>query len=351
MDKVCTYFLGCPTSDGFSTHIRELISAPEYTTYIIKGGPGTGKSSLMKRIANELCDIDMPDLYYCSSDPASLDAVVFNKLKVIVIDGTAPHVVEPVYPGVSQILVDLGSCWNGSELMKNKEKVIDATVCNKKYHDLVKRYLKAIVSLNDDVYTLADECINQSKLEGYCERVAARLFSRKKQDSGKLSYRQITSITPNGVLTHENVFEGMNVFKIEDDFCAVSDKILKALARYAVEAGYNVIVSTSVFHSCDTYEHIVIPELNTAFATGEIDASARINALRFYDRLALREKRKRMAFDRGVAAELIAASVAALKKAKEIHDELESYYINAMDFDKVSAVGDNLIARIKSSKQ
>ncbi len=350
MDKVCTYFLGCPTPEGFSTHIRELINSPEYTTYIIKGGPGTGKSSLMKRIANELCDIDMPDLYYCSSDPSSLDAVVFNNLKVIVIDGTAPHVVEPVYPGVSQILVDLGACWNGAELMKNKDKVIDATVRNKKYHDLVKRYLKAIVSLDDDVYTLAEECINHAKLEGYCERVAARLFSRKKNAEGKLSYRQITSITPNGVLTHENVFEGMTVFRIDDDFCVVADKILKALAGYAVEAGYNVIVSTSVFHSCDTYEHIVIPELNTAFVTGDIDASARINALRFYDRIALREKRKRMAFDGGVAAELISACVAALKKAKEIHDELESYYINAMDFDRVSAVADSLIARIKAAK-
>ena len=57
-----------------------------------------------------------------------------------------------------------------------------------------------------------------------------------------------------------------------------------------------------------------------------------------------------MAFDRGVAAELISAAVAALKKAKEIHDELESYYINAMDFGKVSAVADSLITRIKASK-
>ena len=39
-----------------------------------------------------------------------------------------------------------------------------------------------------------------------------------------------------------------------------------------------------------------------------------------------------------------------LKKAKEIHDELESYYINAMDFGKVSAVADSLITRIKASK-
>ncbi len=350
MDKICAYFLGCPTPEGFSTHIRELINSPEYTTYIIKGGPGTGKSSLMKKIANELCDIDIPDLYYCSSDPSSLDAVVFNKLGVIVIDGTAPHVVEPVYPGVSQILVDIGACWNSSELMKNKDKIIDATVRNKKYHDLVKRYLKAITSLNDDVYALADGCVNHAKLGAYCDRFAARLFSRKKQGSGKLSYRQITSITPNGVLTHENIFEGMNVFKIDDDFSAVSDRILKFLADYAADVGYDVIVSTSVFHACDTYEHILIPELNTAFATGEVEASARINALRFYDRMALREKRKRMAFDSGIASELIEASVAALKKAKEIHDELESYYINAMDFSKVNTVANSLLAQIKASK-
>lgn len=64
-----TYFLGCSTPDGFLTHLKDDISSESYITYIIKGGPGTGKSSMMKKIANELLCYDTPELYYCSSDP------------------------------------------------------------------------------------------------------------------------------------------------------------------------------------------------------------------------------------------------------------------------------------------
>lgn len=52
----------------------------------------------MKKIAGELSEIDEPELYYCSSDPDSLDAVVFRKIKAIIVDGTSPHVFEPDYP-------------------------------------------------------------------------------------------------------------------------------------------------------------------------------------------------------------------------------------------------------------
>lgn len=354
MEKLPTYFLGCPTPQGFSTHLFEDIRSGDYTTYIIKGGPGTGKSSMMKKIAHTLCDIDKPELYYCSSDPASLDAVVFRKLKAIIVDGTAPHVVEPEYPGVSQVLVDLGSCWNVDELAANKDKIIETTVANKKCHALVRRYLNAIHSINEDVLTVGESALNKAKLKAYCERLAARLLPRKKHEGkGLISYRQITSITPNGVLTHENLFDGMNVFSINDDFYAVSDRLMKSLAEKAVAMQYKVIVSTSVFHGNNVYEQLIIPEIKTAFVTGSRDLSANvnnINALRFYDRGLLREKRGRLSFDKGIANELVCEAVSILKQAKDIHDELESCYINAMDFKKVDEICEGLINRIRKSK-
>lgn len=347
MEKQQTYFLGCPTPDGFLTHLRDDIGSKEFITYIIKGGPGTGKSSLMKRIAKELENVDMPELYYCSSDPDSLDAVLFRKLKVIIVDGTSPHVVEPDYPGVSEIIVDLGRCWDSMKLSSEKENVISATDRNKKYHALAKRYIRAVTSLNDDIMAIGESCLNKAKLDAYCDRLCARLLPKKKNGCGKISFRQITSVTPKGVLTHSNLFEGKNVYMLDDDNFAVTDHLLKRFAQTAAAMGYEVIASTNVFLSGCTYQHIIIPELNTAFVSGNVSYTAKINALRFYDRPALRDKRKRLAFDRGVAQELVLETVTALKTAKDIHDELESYYIKAMDFDKVNKAADELIQRIK----
>ena len=39
------------------------------------------------------------ELHYCSSDFDSLDAIVIEELKVALMDGTAPHVMEPEIPG------------------------------------------------------------------------------------------------------------------------------------------------------------------------------------------------------------------------------------------------------------
>ena len=37
----------------------------------------------------------------------------------------------------------------------------------------------------------------------------------------------------------------------------------------------------------------------------------------------------------------------SMKKAKEIHDILEEYYISAVDFDKINKLTDKLIKEIK----
>ena len=46
--------------------------------------------------------------------------------------------------------------------------------------------------------------------------------------------------------------------------------------------------------------------------------------------------------------ELLKEALSHLEKAKEIHDELENFYIEAMDFDKMNADTQSLINKIIS---
>lgn len=348
------FFLGHSTPDGFSTHLSDDINSGAFTTYILKGGPGTGKSSLMKKVAAAMSETEDPEIYYCSSDPDSLDAVILRKSKAIIVDGTAPHVFEPKYPGVREVLIDLGGCWNNDRLKNNRENIIDATDRNQKYHAAVKRYLKAIITLNDDIMTLGASCLNKPKLDAYCDRLCAKLFPKTKRPQASILHRQISSITPKGMITHSEIFKDMTIFKIDDDYCAVSARLMSKLAECAASSGYDVIVSENVLMPSGAYQHIVIPELKIAFTSSNTEAlqksaSASINALRFYDRYSLKGKKKRAAFDRGMAEKLTYEAIEALKTAKDIHDELESYYIDAMNFDMVNSVTDELILRLKKS--
>ena len=72
-------FLGANTPEGFISLFDELYDpAEDWRAYIIKGGPGTGKSRLMRRVADELEQAGYTaQRVLCSSDPDSLDGVIF----------------------------------------------------------------------------------------------------------------------------------------------------------------------------------------------------------------------------------------------------------------------------------
>jgi len=87
------YFLGANSPAGFYSLYSELLP-PETANaiYILKGGPGCGKSTLMRRVAQAMEEKGASVEYIaCSGDPDSLDAVVFPALNTAIVDGTAPH--------------------------------------------------------------------------------------------------------------------------------------------------------------------------------------------------------------------------------------------------------------------
>ena len=90
-----SFFFGGVAPGGFSTQLTQIINGKEYYTYILKGGPGTGKSRMMKKIADRFAKDEDVTCFYCSADPDSLDAVMMHTSKVLVVDGTPPHVSEP----------------------------------------------------------------------------------------------------------------------------------------------------------------------------------------------------------------------------------------------------------------
>lgn len=88
------YFLGANSPTGFYSLYDHLLPCEgARCIYIIKGGPGCGKSTLMRRVAQAAQAAGEPVEYIlCSGDPGSLDAVLLPRQQVALVDGTAPHV-------------------------------------------------------------------------------------------------------------------------------------------------------------------------------------------------------------------------------------------------------------------
>jgi len=85
-------FPGGNTAQGFYSFYDYIIEPDATRIFIIKGGPGVGKSTFMRKIGEVMLERGYDvEFHCCSSDNNSLDGVVINSIKVALIDGTAPH--------------------------------------------------------------------------------------------------------------------------------------------------------------------------------------------------------------------------------------------------------------------
>lgn len=89
--KTYKRFFGTLTVEGPVNYI-DNITENLNKRYFIKGRPGTGKSTFLKKLSGALKEngFDVEE-YYCSFDKKSFDMVVSRELSFCVFDSTAPH--------------------------------------------------------------------------------------------------------------------------------------------------------------------------------------------------------------------------------------------------------------------
>ena len=125
--KIKNYFAGGNTARGFHNLYDSNLQGLD-RLFILKGGPGTGKSSLMKKIGNEWLEKGYDiEFLHCSSDNNSIDGVLIPALKVGIVDGTAPHVIEPKAPGAVDEYINLGEAWDARALAIHKNTILKLT--------------------------------------------------------------------------------------------------------------------------------------------------------------------------------------------------------------------------------
>lgn len=87
---------GNNTTEGFYSYYNYILGQREANRIIcIKGGPGVGKSTFMRKIGETYLEKgEDVDFMHCSSDNNSLDGVVLKNRRIALIDATSPHVVD-----------------------------------------------------------------------------------------------------------------------------------------------------------------------------------------------------------------------------------------------------------------
>lgn len=356
------FFSGSNTPYGFISRFDKLYAPLDgWHAFLIKGGPGTGKSSLMKSVAKTVAQTGLSVEYiHCSSDPNSLDGVIVPEIKKCIIDATAPHVLEPKFPGVSETLVNLGEFWDTSILNKHQKEIIKANLACTAQHERAIRFLSASGSLVFDSYRHALECTDTAKIARTVERLARReLGPAAAKKPGNETIRMLSAITPMGVIYFSDTVEKLcpRIVSIEDEYGASSKIIMSILRTYALSCGHDIISCHSPLSPYDTPEHLLIPSLGLAFVTtnqwNKLSAppSKRIHIGRFTDMQSLKHRKQRLLFNKKAVKELVSEASSRMLEAGTIHDELETYYTAAMDFDRIEKKHIEVANQILLSKE
>ncbi|MDO4565718.1 MAG: hypothetical protein Q4B42_00135 [Oscillospiraceae bacterium] len=335
------YYLGATSPGGFAGFFDTLASGEKLKLYIIKSGPGSGKSSLMKRLAARLESRGLSrELIRCSSDPDSLDGLICRERGFAIIDGTAPHVVEPSIPAARERVLSLYDTIDSAALSQKLTRLESLFSQNAALHARAKSFIAAAGSLARDLMRAATGCFYEDKARRYARSLAAKLLPPLGGEGGAERLRVLSAATPKGLygFAAENASLCERAYVFDDRFGALAALLLSEIRDAALRAGYGFTACRSFLNPYESIDALFFEEQSLCFINGalldtELPHAKRIRDARFYSVESLAGKAKRLSFEKKAARSLLEEAARLLAEAKAVHDEIESHYSAAVDFE------------------
>ncbi len=346
------FFAAANTADGFVSFFDEVFFSPRIEQrYIIKGGPGTGKSSLMRRIARRAADSGFEvEYYYCSSDTDSLDGIIIDS-RVAVFDGTAPHSYDTVIAGARDEIVNLGDFWDSAALRGRVCEIEALAKDKKRAYSEAYGYLFAARSIRNVADSAALGCVDLPKLTAAVARTYARLEIPKSSPTSVLT-RQTRAVGVRGEVelsTHERAARRTHVI---NDYYGTAYLYLCELLALVRSRGGRVALSRDLLDTSrpcdmlflDTGDHFTVSDA----PRGEGEACL-INMKRFVHPEGIGKIRFSYRTAMRAYADVRALALSALHEAGNAHAELEKIYVPCMDFERQRGLSERLCEKILSS--
>ncbi len=355
--KALHYFAGGNTARGYISLYDSNFAGLE-KVFILKGGPGTGKSTLMRKIAANWLEKDYDvEFIHCSSDPGSVDGIIFPALKIGIVDGTEPHVVEPKAPGAIEEYVNLGDAWDSQRLSTEKVKIIRLMDERKEaYNQAYKAYADAL-TVHDEWEEIYIANMDFEKLNGLTEKLKSifygEIFLNKKAD---VRHRFLGAATPIGAVDYvPSLTEGIRKrYFLKGRPGSGKSTLLKKLASAAENRGFDVEIYHCGFDP-NSLDMVIVRELGIAIfdstapheysPTREGDEIVDLYTAAispgtdeiYSEQIKDISTRYRNKMDDGTAH---------LALAKKLHDELEVIYREAIDFTIIQDIQNEIDATI-----
>lgn len=359
MTEIRHLYPGGNTCYGFySFYDYMVITSRVKRKVILKGGPGTGKSTFMMKLGRAFADRGHKvEYHWCSSDNESLDGVVVGEQEVCILDGTSPHVVDPLYPGAVDEIINLGQYWQSATLQAHHPQILDLTerisLCFTRAYLRLQESKLALEEWKSCCQEVLDETAVRRNILGLC----SDFVSASVREEGPLRHLFAGAITPVGPVTRVEsiITDKYRIYAVKGSPGSGKERLMKHTLEMIEMEGW----AAEIFHNPFDPQEIDIIHLPSSQAvlidvTGHpIDYLQRLNSPRFkrmldFDQLLLADKlaplipvieKARHRFQIGIND-----SVAWIQSAHSLHDELEEAYMGAMDFSALDEAGAKLFS-------
>lgn len=347
MSKIRRMFLGSNSSLGFYSLFQHVFSEDLNRYFIIKGGPGTGKSVFMKRIGKEIERFELDiEYYHCSSDSTSLDGIFIPSLKIALVDGTAPHVIEPKYPGLIDDILDFAQFLDRNQLQPYKNDIIEITQNSSVY------FKKAYMKLKQADIILDEIELNyvQPTSDKITKGLSSEIFKDAYVESNtppKTREFFASAITPEGISKHYNTLidHDMTIYSLKGTMGLDTKDILAKIAANAYELGLDTEIYYCPFRPKDI-DMLIIPLLNTAVIGSSPLCDNNASIVECNSRKIIDIEIPSHKISAKLESEfnyLIERAIDNISQAKSSHDELEDIYSQAMNFDGVDLLYNDIL--------
>ncbi len=358
MGKVLNYYAGGNTARGFYS-LYESNLAGLSRLFILKGGPGTGKSTLMKKLGKEWNEKGYDIEYlHCSSDNDSIDGVIIRSLGFGIVDGTAPHVIEPTLPGAVEEYVNLGVAWDSAKLQTKKTEIEKISAEMKAAFSGAYALFGEALRVHDEWEEIYIENMDFDKANALTEELLGKLYGDKKLTKvPDVRHRYLGAATPKGAVDFvPNLTEGLAVrYLIKGRPGSGKSTMLKKIAAEAENRGFD----TEIYHcgfDPNSLDMVIVRELGFAI----FDSTApheyfpeRVNdrVIDLYGTIIAPDTDEKYETEiKDISKryrDYMNHAIASLATAKSLHDELEEIYVNAMDYGKIDEITAELNDEIK----
>ncbi len=350
------YFAGNNTSKGFYNYFSFIFN-PESANriYILKGGPGVGKSSFMRKIASKLQSKNYSVEYiHCASDNESLDGIYIPERKIAFVDGTAPHIIDPSIPGAADEIINLGVYLNNNQLENVKSEIIQ---CNKTMSLLYKsayRFLSCAGVISEELDAIYDSYTDYGKFSSICNDVIDTIFHNKEQANsptrGYIRKLFTEAYTADGYINYtSSICTDHKVWAVIGKNTNLTSALLNRISSEASARGYSIDCIYNALHP-EKLQHVQISDLNlmiiSAAEPTDINYDEIIHLDQLTDDSKLDKYKLEIQNNKLLYELLIKNALEKLAETKKVHSQLEVYYVDSMDFKGVDVCFDSTFSSL-----